>query len=53
MSSEVCKHFRLYAGNTNLAIKIIFIPHNVIKITSNLNWNKNMFCGEKYYLEII
>jgi hypothetical protein len=40
MLSEVCKHFILHAGHKNLAIKIIFVPHNVTQITSKLNWNK-------------
>jgi hypothetical protein len=53
MLSEVCKHFSLHAKHVNLAIKTIFVPHNVTQITSNINWNKNMFCAEKYYLEII
>jgi len=41
------KYFSLHAGHINLAIKIIFVPHNVTQITGNWNWNKNMFCGEK------
>jgi len=46
MLSEVCKHFSIHAGVINLAIKIIFVLHNVTQITNNLNWDKNMFCGE-------
>jgi hypothetical protein len=51
MLSEVCKHFSLHAGHINLAIKIVFVSHNVTQISSDLNWKNSTFCREKYYIE--